>query len=105
MPSQLVNVLITNKNIPKHVTKTPSYSPFQKRTFALGQQSRLVNVVNLNLPNGENGCIAQKTAEKVLHQEQEHANNLEMLHVLLLEAVINPPLVFTNQNLARFKNV
>ena len=103
--SHRVNVLITNKNISKHVTRTRSNSPIQLRTNALVQPSRLANVVILPSTNGELGCIAQKTAEKVLHQEQEHVLHLEMSHVQLLEAAINLTLVFTKKNLVRFKNV
>ena len=98
-------MLITNKNISKHVIRTPSNSPILLRTNAMVQPLRLANVVNLPSANGENGCIAQKTAEKVLQQEREHALHLEMLRVQLLEAAINQPLVFTKKNLARFKNV
>ena len=102
-----VNVLITNENITEHVIRTLSNSPTQKRTNARVQRlqpSCLANVVNLPSANGECGCIAQKTAVKVLHQEQEHVLHLEMLHVQLLEAAINLPLVFTKKNLALFKN-
>ena len=63
LPSQLVNVLITNKNITEHVTRTPSYSQIQERTNARVQPSSLANVVNLPSAIGENGCFAQKTAE------------------------------------------
>ena len=97
-------MLITNKNISKHVIRTPSYSPILLRTNAMVQPSRLANVVNLPSADGEDGCFAQKTAEKVLDQEQEHVLHLEVLHVQLLEAAINLPLVFTKNNLARFKN-
>ena len=104
LPSHRVNVLITNKNISKRVTRTPSNSPIQKRTNAMVQPSRLTNVVSLPSANGECGCIAQKTAAKVLQLEQEHVLHLEKLHAQLLEAAINLPLVFTKKNLARFKN-
>ena len=104
LPSPSVNVLITNKNIAEHVIRTLSNSPIQKRTNALVQPSRLVNVMNLHSALGESGCIARKTAVWVLEQKQEHVLHLEMLHVQLLEAAINLPLVFTKNNLARFKN-
>ena len=63
LPSQLVNVLITNKNITEYVKRTPSYSQIQERTNARVQPSSLANVVNLPSAIGENGCFAQKTAE------------------------------------------
>ena len=40
----------------------------------------------------------------MLQQDQEHVLHLEMLHVQLLEAAINLPLVLDKKNLARFKN-
>ena len=108
LPSPSVNVLITNRIITEHVIRTLSNSPTQKRTNARVQRlqpSCLANVVNLPSANGECGCIAQKTAVKVLQQEQEIALHLEMFHVQLLEAAINLPLVFTMKNHVRFKNV
>ena len=107
LPSPSVNVLITNRIITEHVIRTLSNSPTQKRTNARVQRlqpSCLANVVNLPSANGECGCIAQKTAAKVLQLEQEHVLHLEKLHAQLLEAAINLPLVFTKKNLARFKN-